>query len=148
MKLSFLSAMDEIKQHLAYMGNLIDSLRFTPECLTERTMNLLLLQDLCENLAIEQLNSSLRHLQQLSFCLAEQEYKLEDIATLFDESNATLRVALFGTELDCKASDILGVLSDIEEARIIPETNAENLEVLTAIYSHAKNQLAVAAIKD
>ena len=140
MKPSFLSVMESIEQEVNYIGRLIDSLRFTPDCLAERTKNLLTLQQLCEELVIEVLNSILRNLEQPSFYLNGKPVMFDDITTLFQESNATRRFYLFGAELNCKASDILGVLSAIEEARVSSGTN-RNLDILDDIYTQAKNQL-------
>lgn len=141
-KRSFLSVMDLIEQEVNYIGRLIDSVRFTPECLAERTENLLTLQQLCEELVIEVLNSSLR-----SFSLDGEEFKMGDITMLFHESNTALRVALFGSEMNCKASDIKGVLSAIESARIISGANSDNLNVLAIVYTQARNQLVAAGIE-
>lgn len=142
MKRSFLSVMESIEQEVNYIGRLIDSVRFTPECLAERTKNLLTLQQLCEGLVIEVLNSSLR-----SFSLDGGEFKMDDITMLFHDSNTALRVALFGSEMNCKVSDINGVLSAIESARSVPGTNADNLNVLATVYTHARNQLVSAGIE-
>lgn len=140
LKPGFLSVMESIEQEVNYIGRLIDSLRFTPDCLAERTKNLLTLQQLCEELVIEVLNSILRNLEQPSFYLNGKPVMFDDITTLFQESNATRRFYLFGAELNCKASDILGVLSAIEEARVSSGTN-RNLDILDDIYTQAKNQL-------
>jgi len=141
MKRSFLSVMESIEQEVNHIGRLIDSFRFTPDCLAERTKNLLTLQQLCEELVIGVLNSILRNLEQPSFYLNGKPVMFDDITTLFQESNATKRFYLFGAELNCKASDILGVLSAIEEARVASSTSNKNLDVLEAIYAQAKNQL-------
>lgn len=140
MKPSFLSVMESIEQEVNYIGRLIDSIRFTPDCLAERTKNLLTLQQLCEELVIDVLNSILRNPEQPSFYLNGKPVMFDDITTLFQESNATQRFYLFGTELKCKASDILGVLSAIEVARVSSGTN-RNLDTLDDIYTQAKNQL-------
>ena len=140
LKPGFLSVMESIEQEVNYIGRLIDSLRFTPDCLAERTKNLLTLQQLCEELVIEVLNSILRNLEQPSFYLNGKPVMFDDITTLFQESNAAQRFFLFGAELNCKASDILGVLSAIEEARVSSGTN-RNLDILDDIYTQAKNQL-------
>jgi hypothetical protein len=140
MKPSFLSVMESIEQEVNHIGRLIDSFRFTPDCLAERTKNLLTLQQLCEELVIEVLNSILRNLEQPSFYLNGKPVMFDDITTLFQESNAAQRFFLFGAELNCKASDILGVLSAIEEARVSSGTN-RNLDILDDIYTQAKNQL-------
>ena len=142
MKPSFLSVMESIEQEVNHIGRLIDSFRFTPDCLAERTKNLLTLQQLCEELVIEVLNSILRNLEQPSFYLNGKPVMFDDITTLFQESNAAQRFFLFGAELNCKASDILGVLSAIEEARVSSGTSNKNLDVLETIYAQAKNQLA------
>ena len=142
MKRSFLSVMESIEQEVNYIGRLIDSVRFTPECLAERTKNLLTLQQLCEELVIEVLNSSLR-----SFSLDGEEFKMDDIAVLFYESSTALRVALFGSEMNCKASDIKGVLSAIGSARTVPGAYADNLNVLATVYTQARNQLVAAGIE-
>ena len=140
LKPGFLSVMESIEQEVNYIGRLIDSLRFTPDCLAERTKYLLTLQQLCEELVIEVLNSILRNLEQPSFYLNGKPVMFDDITTLFQESNAAQRFFLFGAELNCKASDILGVLSAIEEARVSSGTN-RNLDILDDIYTQAKNQL-------
>ena len=140
MKPSFLSVMESIEQEVNHIGRLIDSFRFTPDCLAERTKNLLTLQQLCEELVIDVLNSILRNLEQPSFYLNGKPVMFDDITTLFQESNAPQRFYLFGAELHCKASDILGVLSAIEVARISSGTN-RNLDTLDDIYTQAKNQL-------
>ena len=142
MKRSFFSVMDLIEQEVNYIGRLIDSVRFTPECLAERTKNLLTLQQLCEGLVIEVLNSSLR-----SFSLDGGEFKMDDITMLFHESNTTLRVALFGSEMNSKTSDIKGVLYAIDSARNVPGVNADNLNVLATVYTQARNQLVAAGIE-
>lgn len=147
MKLSFLSVMESIEQEVKYIGRLIDSLRFTPECLAERTKNLLTLQQLCEDLVIEVLNSIISDLEQPSFYLDGKPVMFDDVTTLFQESNAAQRFFLFGAELKCKASDILGVLSAIEEARVSTGAN-RNLDVLETVYNRAKNQLAGASMGD
>lgn len=141
MKRSFLSVMESIEQEVNHIGRLIDSFRYTPDCLAERTKNLLTLQQLCEKLIIEVLNSILRNLEQPSFYLNGKPVMFDDITTLFQESNATQRFYLFGAEMNCKASDILGVLSAIEETRVSSGTSNKNLDVLEAIYAQAKNQL-------
>lgn len=140
MKPGFLSVMESIEQEVDHIGRLIDSFRFTPDCLAERTKNLLTLQELCEGLVIEVLNSILSNLEQPSFYLDGKHVVFDDVATLFHESNAAQRFFLFGAELNCKASDILGVLSAIEDARVSSGAN-RNLDVLEAIYAQAKNQL-------
>lgn len=140
MKPGFLSVMESIEREVNHIGRLIDSFRFTPDCLAERTKNLLTLQQLCEELVIEVLNSILSNLEQPSFYLNGKPVMLDDITTLFQESNATQRFYLFGAELNCKVSDILGVLSAIEEARVSSGTN-RNLVVLEGIYTQAKDQL-------
>ena len=147
MKRSFLSVMESIEHEVNYIGRLIDSVRFTPECLVERTKNLLTLQGLCEGLVIEVLNSSLSNLEQPSFCLDGVEFKVNDVSTLFQKGNAALRISLFGSEMNCKASDIKGVLSAIESARIEPGVNADNLNVLATVYSQALYQLVAAGIE-
>ena len=141
MKPGFLSVMESIEQEVDHIGRLIDSFRFTPDCLAERTKNLLTLQQLCEELVIDVLNSILRNPEQPSFYLNGKPVMFNDIATLFQESNSTQRFYLFGAEMNCKASDILGVLSAIEEARVASSTSNKNLDVLEAIYAQAKNQL-------
>ena len=141
MKLSFLSVMESIEQEVKYIGRLIDSLRFTPECLAERTKNLLTLQQLCEELVIEVLNSILSKLEQPSFRLDGKPVMFDDVTTLFQESYAAQRFFLFGAELNCKAYDIHGVLSAIEKARVSSGANT-NLDVLETVYTRAKNQLA------
>ena len=140
MKRSFLSVMESIEQEVNHIGRLIDSFRFTPDCLAERTKNLLTLQQLCEELVIGVLNSILRNLEQPSFYLNGKPVMFDDITTLFQESNATQRFYLFGAELNSKASDILGVLSAIEVVRVSSGTN-RNLDTLDDIYTQAKNQL-------
>ena len=140
MKPSFLSVMESIEQEVNHIGRLIDSIRFTPDCLAERTKNLLTLQQLCEELVIEVLNSILRNPEQPSFYLNGKPVMCDDITTLFQESNATQCFYLFGAELNCKASDILGILSAIKEARVSSGAN-QNLDVLEAVYAQAKNQL-------
>ena len=140
MKPSFLYVMESIEQEVNYIGRLIASLRFTPHCLAERTKNLLTLQQLCEKLVIDVLNSILRNLEQPSFYLNGKSVMFDDITTLFQESNAPQRFYLFGAELNCKASDILGVLSAIEEARVSSGA-IRNLDTLDDIYTQAKNQL-------
>lgn len=142
MKRSFLSVMDIIEQEVAIIGRLLDSLKFSPYCMIERTKNLLMLQQLCEGLIIEVLNSSLR-----SLSLDGEEFKMDDITMLFHESNTALRISLFGSEMNCKVSDIKGVLSAIESARIIPGANADNLNVLALVYTQARNQLVAAGIE-
>ena len=143
MKLSFLSVMDYIQQEVNYISRLINSLRFTPDCLAERTKNLLTLQQLCEDLVIEQLNSIFSKLEQPSFYLNGELVKFEDVATLYNETNPAQRVLLFGTKMNCKASNILGVLAAIKLARIAPTAKNRNLDFLETIYTEAKNQLAV-----
>ena len=140
MKPGFLSVMESIEQEVNYIGRLIDSIRFTPDCLAERTKNLLTLQQLCEELVIDVLNSILRNPEQPSFYLNGKPVMFDDITTLFQESNAPQRFYLFGAELNCKAYDILGVLSAIEVARVSSGAN-RNMDVLEAIYTQAKNQL-------
>ena len=140
MKPSFLSVMESIEQEVNYIGRLIDSIRFTPDCLAERTKNLLTLQQLCEELVIDVLNTILRNLEQPSFYLNGKPVMFDDITTLFQESNAPQRFYLFGAELHCKASDILGVLSAIEEVRVSSDIN-RNLVLLEGIYTQAKDQL-------
>ncbi len=147
MKRSFLSVMESIEQEVNYIGRLIDSVRFTPECLAERTKNLLTLQGLCERLVIEVLNSSLSNLEQPSFSLDGVEFKVNDLSTLFQEGKVALRIALFGSEINCKASDINGVLSAIGSARIVSGVNADNLNVLATVYTQARNQLVAAGIE-
>lgn len=146
MKPGFLSVMESIEQEVDHIGRLIDSFRFTPNCLAERTKNLLTLQQLCKELVIDVLNSILRNLEQPSFYLNGKPVMFNDIATLFQESNSTQRFYLFGAEMNCKASDILGVLSAIEEARVASSTSNKNLDVLEAIYAQAKNQLTGSSI--
>ena len=140
MRPSFLSVMDSIEQEINYIGRLIGSLRHTPECLVERTKNLLTLQQLCERLVIEVLNSYLSKAEQPLFCLDGKPVMFDDVVTLFRESNAAQRFFLFDAELNCKAHDILGVLASIEEARVSSGTN-RNLDVLEAVYIQAKKQL-------
>jgi len=145
MKRSFLSVMESIEQEVNHIGRLIDSFRFTPDCLAERTKNLLTLQQLCEELVIGVLNSIIRNLKQPSFYLNGKPVMCDDITTLFQESNATKRFYLFGAELNCKASDILGILSAIKDARVSSGAN-QNLDVLEAVYTQAKNQLTGSSI--
>lgn len=75
------------------------------------------------------------------------EFKVDDVSTLFQSGNAVLRIALFGSEMNYKASDINGVLSAIESARIVLGANADNLNVLAIVYTHARNQLVTAGIE-
>ena len=147
MKPSFLSVMESIEQEVNYIGRLIDSIRFTPDCLAERTKNLLTLQQLCEELVIEVLNTALSSIKHPSFHLDGKEFKVNDITTLFQSCNSALPITLFGTEMNCKASDINGILSAIDSARIVRVTNVDNLNVLESVYTHAKYQLVSAGIE-
>lgn len=147
MKRSFLSVMDLIEQEVAIIGRLLDSLRFSPECMIERTKNLLTLQGLCERLVIGLLNSLLNNVEHPSFCLDGAKFMVDDVTTLFHENSAALRVALFGTEMNCNASDIYGVLSAIDSARILPGVNTNNLNVLATVYTQGQNQLVAAGIE-
>lgn len=71
MKRSFLSVMESIEQEVAIIGRLLDSLKLSPDCMIERTINLLTLQELCERLVIEVLNYSLNSLDQHHSALME-----------------------------------------------------------------------------
>lgn len=147
MKRSFLSLMELIEHEVTIIGRLLDSLSFSPDCMVERTKNLLTLQGLCERLVVEVLNSNLSCLEQPSFRLDGVEFKVSDISTLFLEGNVALRISLFGSEMNCKASDIDGVLSAIGSARTVPGAYADNLNVLATVYTQARNQLVAAGIE-